>query len=227
MYLFIRVNLQSKLRMPLLRINNSEHATVAVWKTEEDAAFFMQSFSNDVLKEMNLQRFTNESKQIEQLSSRYLLQTVIGSESMQSFRKAENGKPYLETNAQHISISHTKNHSAIIVSKAGACGIDIEAIHPRVKKVAHKFIRADEASLISEANEVERMMLLWSAKETVYKVYANKEVDFKEHILLTDLQFTSEYTGRLKGKLEKDSELLEMEIAFEFFDGHVMTFATL
>jgi 4'-phosphopantetheinyl transferase len=211
--------------MPLVKINSSEHATVAVWKTEEDAAFFMQSLSKEVLKEMNLERFTNESKLLEQLSSRYLLQTVIGADEMQLFRKAENGKPYFETNDKYVSISHAKEHSAVIVSNKGACGIDIETIHPRVKKIAHKFIGAAETSLITEKNEIEVMMLLWSAKETIYKVYANKEVDFKEHIFLSDIAFTSEQSGELKGKLKKDAGILELNVVFEFFNRQILTYA--
>jgi phosphopantetheinyl transferase (holo-ACP synthase) len=144
---------------------------------------------------------------------------------------SEPDKAYLaakvETNDKHVSISHTKEHSAIIVSNKGACGIDIEAVRPRVKKIAHKFIGTAEASLITEANEIELMMLFWSAKETIYKVYANKEVDFKEHIFLSDIAFTSKQSGALKGTLKKDTELLELNVAFDFFDGQVMTYATL
>jgi len=213
--------------MGLLKADRGEQTTVAVWKTEEDASFFMNAFSAEVLSQFNLAQISNVSKQLEFLSSRYLLQTIIGADSMQLFRKAESGMPYLENSNNFISISHTIEHSAVIVSNTGLCGIDIEAVHPRVQKIAHKFMNDTERELLKADDDIERIMLLWSAKETVYKLYGNKKVDFKEEILLNDLSFTSPQSGILNGTLVKDAHKIELEVKFEFFDGQVLTYATL
>jgi phosphopantetheinyl transferase len=212
--------------MPLAKSIIVPDATVAVWKTEETADFFLSSFHAETLSLFQLNNISNASKQLELLSSRYLLQTLIGAEQMLQFRKAESGMPYLENSQRHISLSHTKEHSAVMICDAGVCGIDIETVHPRVQKVAHKFMNDSEKGLLKSDDDFETMMLLWSAKETIYKLYGNKKVDFKEHLLLSDLNFTTPQTGTLKGTLRKDEFQLELKIMFEFFEGQVLTYAS-
>lgn len=213
--------------MPLIKTYERDQSKIAIWKTEEDADFFRNSLSTDVLKYMRLENFTNESKQLEQLSSRHLLQTIIGETQMKRFRKSESGMPFIEEGQVYISLSHTKEHSAVIVSNKGLCGIDVETVHPRVLKIADKFVGKNERQLITDDRETEMLMLLWSAKETVYKLYARKEIDFKEHIFLSDLQFTSDYAGQLKALLKNNFVSLGMNVEFEFFDGQILTYAVM
>jgi 4'-phosphopantetheinyl transferase len=212
--------------MSLLSIYNNPDNTIAVWKTEEDISFFMQSLQPDIVHQLQLEKFTYGQKKLEQLSSRYLLQTIIGEEEIKLLRKAPNGMPYLESSANRISISHTKNHSAVIVASNRSCGIDIETIHERVRKVAHKFLNAAELEIIQKAEKETAMLtLFWSAKETIYKIYAKRMVDFSEHIILSNAIFTSENKGQLQGMFQKENERFEVVVSFEFIDGQVLTYA--
>ena len=57
-------------------------------------------------------------------------------------------------------------------------GVDIEQYGERVCRVASRFINDDE-----RISGVWKQLLLWSAKETVYKMMNCCEVDFQEHLI--------------------------------------------
>lgn len=81
------------------------------------------------------------------------------------------GAPYLET--MQCSISHTRGYAAIALSSSKAVGIDIEYQSERVRKVKEKFIRHDEV-----AETTASMLIHWSAKEAVYKLFHTEKLDY-------------------------------------------------
>ena len=53
--------------------------------------------------------------------------------------------------------------------------VDIELRADRVRRIAPRFIRPDE-----EALTVEQMLVIWSAKETLYKLHSEDDLQFFE-----------------------------------------------
>ena len=88
----------------------------------------------------------------------------------------EFGAPTLNCK-KNISISHSSDFIAIIISEKKVA-IDIEKISNKPLKIKHKFISNNDN--ISE-NKMEAT-LAWSAKETVYKLHQQGEIDFKKDI---------------------------------------------
>jgi phosphopantetheine--protein transferase-like protein len=86
---------------------------------------------------------------------------------------ADNGKPYLLGLPFHFSFSHCKGYAACAVDDQPV-GIDIEMIHPRISKVAHKFLNDSEKAMIAgldENDQLNQLAFLWAAKEAMYKMY--------------------------------------------------------
>ncbi len=123
--------------MPLYKtITPNSQTTVKIWKITESFDELMQPVS---LKPKSLERVLGMKSDLHQrgfLSVRHLL-AAFGYEDADLFYD-ENGKPHLK-DGKHISITHSFNFSAVIVSDL-IIGIDIEKQRDKITIIAHKFI---------------------------------------------------------------------------------------
>src|SRR5690606_3017475 len=106
-------------------------------------------------------------------------------------------KPFLKNRNEHISISHSHAKLAIIVNRQEPTGIDIELIRDKVKSIQNKFLNENEITFAN--NNVETLVTLWAAKETLYKIYGLEEMEFKEH-LFVEPYHSSSIIGRIEMK---------------------------
>jgi 4'-phosphopantetheinyl transferase len=89
-------------------------------------------------------------------------------------------KPYIPGRTEHISISHSHDQLAILVSSLHSTGVDIELLRDKVLNIKHKFL--NESELAFAGNDIEKLTTLWAAKEAIYKAYGLKEVEFSKNI---------------------------------------------
>jgi len=105
----------------------------------------------------------------------------------------ENGKPHLKDN-KHISITHSYIFSAIIISDT-EIGIDIEKQRHKIIKIANKFTPIEEYRTIANDDAVMRKLtMVWGAKESLYKSFAQQGVSFLQHIYVEDFSFEENCT---------------------------------
>lgn len=77
------------------------------------------------------------------------------------------GKPFItECPNAYISVSHSKDECVLAVSDM-PIGVDVETARPQLPRIAHKFLTAAETS--REPLTIKRLMMLWTAKEAVFK----------------------------------------------------------
>lgn len=119
----------------------------------------------------------SESRKAEVIATHYLLEKATGSKHIIQYKA--NNKPFLKGSPLSVSISHSSQYAAVLLS-VSSCGVDVETISPRVSKIAHKFIHESEFLLISGYSENEAHTILWSVKEAVYKIAA--QPDFRNGI---------------------------------------------
>jgi phosphopantetheine--protein transferase-like protein len=135
---------------------------------------------------------------------------------------ADNGKPYLQGVPFHFSFSHCKGYAAVAVSDTDPIGIDIEIIHPRILKVAHKFLNALEKEMIAEMSEedqLQQMAFFWAAKEAMYKQHEQLGIDFSNHFQVLGL--AKEQSGRVAAKIiHRDIEQL-VQLDYHFASDYV------
>ena len=109
-----------------LRKKLDNKAEIAVWHVTETEEELMNitSVPTDELEEIML--FRSESQRRQKLAVRALINEVF--EEKMYLNHHDNGKPYLENSVTNISITHTENYVAIIISDNDELGIDIESL---------------------------------------------------------------------------------------------------
>ena len=166
--------------MPLILIQEIiPGIRIALWKPEENVEELGSILGHTPLYTSIQTSCIAEKRKIEKLISRHLTNLLQGREC--EIKYHNNGKPYLESPSEHISISHTQNCIAVAVSDRPV-GIDVEKIAPKVLGLKKKFLNDAEIDAINPNNELIHTLLLWSAKESVFKRMNATGVDFKKDI---------------------------------------------
>lgn len=161
---------------------------LGIWKIEESKEKLLSLFSDKANIMDNIGIISSDSKILERLAVRLLFRTLVKDDVDIMYR--ENGRPYLKDSKLNISISHTKDYVAVILSPCKYVGLDIQHITDKVKRVRSKFI--SEKEFIDPKNELIHLLLHWASKETLYKAI-NKGVDLKNSFFLD--HFTPQEKG--------------------------------
>jgi phosphopantetheine--protein transferase-like protein len=131
----------------------------------------------------------NEERRTQHLAVRLLFKLMMPEADLSQLVMADNGKPYLIGLPFHFSFSHCKGYAACAVDDQ-PIGIDIEIIHPRISKVAHKFLNDSEKAMIAaldEKDQLNQLAFLWAAKEAIYKKYEQLGIDFAKDFNILEL----------------------------------------
>ena len=171
--------------MPLYKtITPNSQTIVKIWKITESYKYLMEKVD---LKPVALERVLGMKSELHQrgfLSVRHLL-AEFGYADSDLFYD-ENGKPHLK-DGKHISITHSFNFSAVIVSDL-IVGIDVEKQREKISIIAHKFIDYEFKYLIKEstANYIKKLTVIWGMlKNRFIQIICNSWIMlFKEHFLV-------------------------------------------
>jgi ribosomal-protein-alanine N-acetyltransferase len=137
------------------------------------------------------QRIHSEAKRNEMSASRSALQDILGQDLRQMHFVG--GKP--EHPMGHISLSHCKTGAVAAHSPNLAVGVDVELERSQLTKIAPKFVRADEQRFLEDLGTQQALQLIWGIKESLFKLYGEGGVDFREHLHITTLERTSDDSG--------------------------------
>tara|TARA_Y100001934_G_scaffold270625_1_gene355816 strand:+ start:67 stop:666 length:600 start_codon:yes stop_codon:yes gene_type:complete len=193
--------------MGIIKKISNVDSIIWIWKINEssDALSILTDQKTDV---------KNENKKKEFYASRVLIQKMCEELNIlfEGIRKDNNGKPHLIKSKYHISISHKFPYVSVIFNTK-KCGIDIERIDEKVKKIRSKFLSEKEDLVVGE--NLKKLVEYWSMKETAYKVDGTtiplKNIEIREKI-------KNLYTCSINGKT--------IEIKTEEIDGHLLSYTT-
>lgn len=178
--------------MPLINYFKDNLLKIDLWKIDEPISFFT---GHEALKDFH---FQNDIKHLESrrlwMASRVLLYESLGSNYYQQLYKDENGKPLIRRSHLHLSLSHSGDMAALIVSNLKV-GIDIQELNPKLNKIDHKFILKKDLEEIEQSNAfpLEKKHVHWGVKESLFKAYGLGSLDFKENLMLNwNLEYKSE-----------------------------------
>lgn len=211
--------------MPLyLQKNIKPDVVSALWQITESKAELKQLLGLDFF-EQNMHERMELGSALHYLASRVLLARQFLNTKCH-LHKNEFNKPLLEINGEHhfVSITHSHDFAAIIFSKTKEVGIDLELIDKRINKVAHKFMNESEIQFAGNENQITEKTIIWSAKETLYKIYGEKEVDFKLNLFIEPFHLTEE--GTLYTHIKKENYMNTIEIKYQCFKNYVLTYGT-
>lgn len=198
--------------MPLLLQHTTPLFSWAVWKIDEPAAYFA-----DLSPPANI---TNSNKALQWLASRHLAKQLAG-RSVQILHN-ESGQPHLDGSNQQISITHTSRFAAVMLSDALPVGIDMEAINPKVLRIADKFLHPEEKASIDSRFTVEQSIIYWSAKESLYKLYGKKQLEFKTQLRIEPFAWKAE--GVLQSQIITSDGISRHDVHYTVIDDHVLTY---
>lgn len=155
----------------------------------------------------------------------------------------ESGKPFVLVTTEEgpqalhdwrISVSHTHGYAAVLLSDEEQVGLDIERRTDRVAGIASRFIRPDE-----QAVGIDQQLLIWSAKEAVYKLFSEENLHFFDMrvkvvdgatLLVENLKrqvATAEPTLAEKAAEAVEVGAATVEVEYEFTDDYVLTYTIL
>ena len=131
------------------------------------------------------------------------------------------GKPYLNKQ-KGISISHSNEIVAIAISNEIDFGIDIQYKTHKVFKILNKFLSKNESKFLDKTNDLESLIKVWSAKESIYKALGKKGVSFSN-----DLEIDIKKNKDLfkVGYYKKDNNKIKFDLDFLFIDEYIICHA--
>lgn len=200
--------------MPIYKtITVTKDTKVYIWKVTEPE----KELAKDVVLtnhcENRMKGMKSEMHRRAFLSIRHLLK-LANYEDKDLFYN-EFGKPHLK-DGKYISITHSHNFTAIIISATRKVGIDIEKQRDKILRIAHKFTPIQEYSTLANSDAVVRKLTaVWGMKESLYKIYAQPGLSFLNHINVKDFSLDEQNTTAeilYEGKKSKyEVSFLEIE----------------
>ena len=165
--------------MPLHQIIHHDGQTqILLWEISES---FEELFDRADISDSTLFRLSNmKSEQHKKglLSVRLLLQQAGYND--RDLRYDEFGKPHLK-DGRHISISHSHQFSAIIISDK-TTGIDLEMRREKIALIADKFMEPSFVLDKTSPDYINKLTVNWGIKEAIFKLCNEKGISFKNHI---------------------------------------------
>ena len=191
----------------VLRKNTGNGGFVVIWKIEESVDELLKCLElrPEDLAQVNSYRLTK--RKLEFLTTRCLIKDVIDEEPIINYLPS--GRPILKNSEYKISISHTKGYVAVAFSEAEYVGVDIEYPSERVAKIYKRFVSEFEEQFIPDSRKVEYYSMMWSLKESMYKMYDRQSSIFNVNFICHPFV------------LQKEGEI---QATFDFEDRETMNF---
>lgn len=147
----------------------------------------------------------------------------------QTLIKDEFGKPYWENSDQKLpqmNYSHSKDLLFWGEHDGKRIGVDIEHEREQLLRIKHKFCTNEELEFCRD--NIQQILLVWSAKEAMYKAYGQKEIDFKEQMKVWNFEHLyNQAQGLIEGQLTVDNLCFQFDIEFRRKSPFIMTWTLL
>ncbi len=166
---------------------------IGIWNTSETDKELQQLW-NPTAEEMELVcAITHTARKREIMAVRILLNQMIGNKSQNTTIEYDSyGKPRLQNLATHITITHSKHMIGLMLHPHVQPGLDIELIDNRIFRMAPKFLSHSEQVHLQGKDALQKLHLVWAAKEVVYKIHGKKGVDFKSQLKVHNFELGAE-----------------------------------
>lgn len=196
----------------VLKENLLNYAEYAVWKIEEEPEFYRAGLILNDWETNYLNNITHPKRKLTWLASRFLLKQLIDTDVFVELLFDEHGKPYVTNFDIFVSLSHSNEHAAAIVSKSFEVGIDVEEPHRKIEIIKNKFLSTVELNNIGETQVQQQLLIYWSAKEVMYKIYGKRKLEFKDDMYVKP--FLLNERGDINGILMKNGLVAEYHMHY-------------
>ena len=169
---------------------------IIIGRVNEPVEILLSGFELTDNEIIELEKLKSEYRKSEYLAVRLALKQLLG-------RKAEiqydtDGKPWLTDRSRQISISHSRNFVAVMLHASQNVGIDIECHSEKILKIYKRFLNPQEQIFFGSKYDKDQLLLLWSAKEVLFKMIGKTAVDFASQLEI--MPFEMEISGKMDAK---------------------------
>lgn len=208
--------------MPIVFNKNIDDQTMlSVWKIEETeeeliAGLQLKQHELDFISSLN-----NGKRLLHWLSTRLLLRTMLKTSEYIDCRMDEHGKPYLVNFDYQISLSHSFDYAAVMISRDKKVGVDIELMKDKIHRIAHKFLSAGELEQQDLNRTTEGLYVCWCVKEAIYKWNGRRGLELKKDMFVKSFELLEE--GELTAFVSLPDEKKELLARyFKTNDGYML-----
>ena len=156
-----------------------------------------------------------------------LLPELLPTDSETWLENDASGRPLLRgprPAATTVAVSHSGEWAAVLLSVRDSVGVDIEVVRGKAQRLAAKFLSETEAAAAALTPTAAHFTLLWSAKETLYKLAGRRGLIFKTQLLLDDFEPVA--SGTIPAVLWLDGVATRHRVCYcQLAPGYVLTYA--
>ena len=132
-----------------------------------------------------------------------------------------NGKPSLNSK-YNISISHSHEIAALVISDNSKIGLDIQLNENKIFNIQDKFLNPLEKLNIGENPSLKILTMIWTSKESIYKAVGLKGISFSDNIKIEKV-VEEDKTGI--GYFTNGSEKVKFDLKFFYIDEYTICYA--
>lgn len=200
-------------------ITVDQHTKAFIWKVEEPYEWLSEGIKLTPNCQERVKGMKSEIHKRGFMSIRHLL-AEAGYTDFDLYYD-DMGKPHLKDN-NYISITHSFEFTAIIVSKEHV-GIDIEKKRDKILKIAEKFTNIEEyRTLANVAAIIRKLTVVWGAKESIYKIFAEPGLSFLQHINIADFDLDE---AKTTGEVYFNGTTSRFDLNFLEFEEYTCVYA--
>ena len=221
--------------MPLHTIQRlSPAAVLGLWHLTETPAELWATLPHAAAYAPLLPATADARRQAQWLAGRRLTHSLVGElptplppETL--VQNDPTGRPWLAGAPADtvLSLSHSGAWVAAVLARGGRAGVDVELIRDKAQRLAGKFLAENEwaraRAAVAPANAGAHYTLLWSAKETLYKLAARRGIIFRQQLLLHE--FSPQTSGEIPATLALSGAQTRHRICYtQPAPGYVLTY---
>lgn len=211
--------------MPLLFTKHpAEGATLGLWQIAEPESFFRENVPLAPAELAELAPYQG-MRRLEWLAVRWLLHLLSGRDMRLPLAKDAFSKPFFPTETGlTCSLSHSHGLVGALLwasplpgGRGAGVGCDIQILVEKMPRLAPRFLRAEEADFVKNhppADQFALQHVFWTAKESLYKAYGLKALDFRKHLRVEPFRWEND-RGASSGWVEKDAVRQRYQLIFE------------
>ena len=131
------------------------------------------------------------------------------------------GKPFLNKQ-KGISISHSNEMVAIGISNETHFGIDIQHKTDKIFKIKSKFLCKKEGKFLGKTDNMEFLIKVWSAKESIFKALGKEGVSFSNDL---EMDIINDKDLFKAGYYKKENIKIKFDLDFICVEEYIICYA--
>ena len=197
------------------------HAQLCRWHITESRDLLAQMYNQSWGDFVDVQTMQTGSKH--KLAARNLIAEKFPNHQLEF---SVHGKPLLFPATAYINHSHAGDYAVFIHHPSMWVGIDIEQQRPQLSRIFPRFCNEYELQWLGKNPSPEQLLLIWCAKEALYKAIGQKGTDFRTHLQIEPME-NPENQGQLRAQISLPNFEQTIQLPFLQWDDYACVWAVL